>query len=121
MPLSTLSNWVNEASKWAPDMIKVVYKGAPDLRKQLYREDVATGRFNLMLTTYEYIMKDKSALKKINWQYIIVDEGHRMKNAQSKFAQTLGTMFTSKHRILLTGYSLTHALLLTHLLTHSLT
>ncbi len=103
VPLSTLSNWVNEASKWAPDMIKVVYKGAPDLRKQLYREDVATGRFNLMLTTYEYIMKDKSALKKINWQYIIVDEGHRMKNAQSKFAQTLGTMFTSKHRILLTG------------------
>ena len=35
-------------------------------------------------------MKDKASLKKIYWQYIIVDEGHRMKNAESKFAQTLG-------------------------------
>lgn len=32
-----------------------------------------------------------------------LDEGHRMKNSHSKFAQTLGTKYTSKHRILLTG------------------
>lgn len=48
-------------------------------------------------------MKDKSSLRKLPWQYIIVDEGHRMKNAQSKFAQILGTVYTSKHRVLLTG------------------
>ena len=35
-------------------------------------------------------MKDKSVLSKFIWQYIIVDEGHRMKNSQSKFAMTLG-------------------------------
>lgn len=27
-------------------------------------------------------MKDKGYLRKIAWQYIIVDEGHRMKNAE---------------------------------------
>ena len=90
VPLSTLSNWVNELSKWAPDMMKVVYKGTPPVRKQMYREEVESGQFNVLLTTYEYIMKDKAQLKKFHWQYIIVDEGHRMKNAQSKFAQTLG-------------------------------
>lgn len=37
VPLSTLSNWVNELSKWAPDMMKVVYKGTPPVRKQMYR------------------------------------------------------------------------------------
>jgi len=42
-------------------------------------------------------------LKKIEWVYIIVDEGHRMKNANSKFAQTLGLVYRSKNRILLTG------------------
>ena len=26
VPLSTLSNWVNECTKWAPDLVKVVYK-----------------------------------------------------------------------------------------------
>ena len=55
------------------------------------------------MTTYEYIMRDKSCLKRIKWQYVIVDEGHRMKNANSKFAQILGNQYHSKHRILLTG------------------
>lgn len=45
----------------------------------------------------------QGSLKKLPWQYIIVDEGHRMKNAQSKFAQILGTVYQSRHRILLTG------------------
>ena len=57
----------------------------------------------MLLTTYEYIIRDKSSLKKILWQYAIVDEGHRMKNAQSKFAVTLGTQYTTRHRLLLTG------------------
>ena len=60
-------------------------------------------QFNVLVTTYEYVMRDKAALRKLEWQYIIVDEGHRMKNAQSKFAQTLGTAYTSKRRVLLTG------------------
>jgi SNF2 family DNA or RNA helicase len=103
VPLSTLSNWVNEFNKWAPDVIKVVYKGLPDDRKRIFKEDVESGQLNVLLTTYEYIMKDKASLRKLGWQYIIVDEGHRMKNAQSKFAQILGTLYQSRHRILLTG------------------
>jgi hypothetical protein len=109
VPLSTLSNWVNELSKWTPDMIKVVYKGTPPVRKQMYKEEVEGGQFNVLLTTYEYIMKDKAQLKKFQWQYIIVDEGHRMKNAQSKFAQTLGSVYQSRHRyILVYIYIYTH-------------
>ena len=48
-------------------------------------------------------MKDKYNLNKVTWQYIIVDEGHRMKNYKSKFTQTLGTQFNSVYRLLLTG------------------
>ena len=48
-------------------------------------------------------MQDKSYLKALTWQYIIVDEGHRMKNQKSKFSITLGTQYNSAHRILLTG------------------
>eukprot|EP01035_Chromulina_nebulosa_P018288 gene18288-23968_t len=102
-PLSTLSNWVNEINKWSPEMIKVVYKGNPMTRKQIFHNDVEQGQFNVLLTTYEYVMKDKASLKRLYWQYIIVDEGHRMKNSHSKFAQTLGTQYQSRHRLLLTG------------------
>ncbi len=43
--------------------------------------------FNVLLTTYDYTMRDKKALRKIVWQYIVIDEGHRMKNAHCKFSQ----------------------------------
>ncbi|RLN58581.1 hypothetical protein BBJ28_00019264, partial [Nothophytophthora sp. Chile5] len=110
VPLSTLSNWVNEFKKWAPDLVLVVYKGPPQARKELHKQEMASCQFNVLLTTYEYIMKDKHVLRKYDWQYIIVDEGHRMKNAQSKFAMTLGSMYTSRNRLLLTGTPLQNSL-----------
>jgi SNF2 family DNA or RNA helicase len=103
VPLSTLSNWVNEFAKWCPAARVVVYKGTPGQRRELYKTEVRNGQFNVLLTTYEYIIRDKGSLKKVVWQYAIVDEGHRMKNAESKFAVTLGSMYTTKNRILLTG------------------
>ena len=103
-PLATISNWVIEFQRWAPDIKIVVYKGAPAERRQMaFQIKQDKHKYNAVLTTYEYIMKDKYALNKVTWQYIIVDEGHRMKNYKSKFTQTLGTQFNSVYRLLLTG------------------
>ena len=110
VPLSTLSNWVNEFRRWCPAATVIVYKGTPAQRKGLFKSAVREGHFNVLLTTYEYIIKDKSSLRKLEWQYAIVDEGHRMKNAQSKFAVTLGTQYTTLHRVLLTGTPLQNSL-----------
>jgi SNF2 family DNA or RNA helicase len=103
VPLSTLSNWENEFAKWCPAARLVCYKGTPPQRRDIYKDRVKSGHFNVLLTTYEYIIKDKKQLRKIVWQYAIVDEGHRMKNSQSKFAVTLGTQYTTNFRVLLTG------------------
>eukprot|EP00980_Cylindrotheca_fusiformis_P020062 scaffold7139_cov115-Cylindrotheca_fusiformis.AAC.12 len=103
VPLSTLSNWTNEFAKWCPSAHLICYKGTPAQRKELYKEQVRNGHFNILLTTYEYIIKDKASLRKITWQYAIVDEGHRMKNAASKFAKTLSTQYETRYRLLLTG------------------
>lgn len=102
VPLSTLTNWVNEFNKWAPSVSTLIYKGTPNVRKQL------TGRlrsmnFQVLLTTYEYIIKDKHLLGKIKWVHMIIDEGHRMKNTQSKLTITLTQFYTSRYRLLLTG------------------
>lgn len=110
VPLSTLSNWENEFVKWCPSARLVCYKGTPGLRKEIYKEQVAKGHFNVLLTTYEYIIRDKKYLRKIDWVYCIVDEGHRMKNAQSKFAVILGTHYNTAYRVLLTGTPLMNQL-----------
>ena len=70
----------------APSILKVVYKGQPDERKRLFREEVEDGRLNVLVTTYEYTMRDKASLRRLTWQYIIVDEGHRMKNANVRLS-----------------------------------
>ncbi|KAG1896089.1 SNF2 family N-terminal domain-containing protein, partial [Suillus fuscotomentosus] len=61
------------------------------------------GQFQVLLTTYEYIIKDWPILSKLKWVHMIIDEGHRMKNTQSKLAQTLTQYYHSHYRLILTG------------------
>ncbi|WFD33315.1 RSC chromatin remodeling complex ATPase component [Malassezia cuniculi] len=102
VPLSTLTNWVNEFNKWAPSVTTLVYKGTPSVRKQLAGQ-LKMGTFQVLLTTYEYIIKEKNLLGKIKWTHMIIDEGHRMKNTQSKLTITLTQSYSSRYRLLLTG------------------
>ena len=47
-------------------------------------------------------MKEKTTLSQINYEYVIIDEAHRLKNDQAKFSLVV-RQFHSKHRLLLTG------------------
>ena len=102
VPLSTLTNWNLEFEKWAPSVARVVYKGPPNARKQ-QQNQIRYGNFQVLLTTYEYIIKDRPVLSKIKWVHMIVDEGHRMKNANSKLSHTLTTYYHTRYRLILTG------------------
>lgn len=102
VPLSTITNWTLEFEKWAPSLKTIVYKGTPNQRKNLQYE-VRGGNFNVLLTTYEYIIKDRPVLSKLKWVHMIIDEGHRMKNTQSKLSYTLTTYYHTKNRLILTG------------------
>jgi ATP-dependent helicase STH1/SNF2 len=81
----TTNNWKNEFALWAPTIKVITYKGKKNERPMLANR-LKVEKFNVVLTTYEYILNDKATLSKIQWQYIVVDEGHRMKNTKSKFA-----------------------------------
>ena len=114
VPLATLSNWQLEMRKWAPAINLVAYKGSPDVRREIYDSQLVNWgegppRFNVLLTTYELVMKDKQRLKRFQYAYIVVDEGHRMKNAASKLSATL-LQYEAAHRLLLTGTPLQNSL-----------
>ncbi|KAG4024967.1 hypothetical protein MFRU_076g00140 [Monilinia fructicola] len=109
-PLSTLSNWIEEFQKWTPSVPVLLYHGTPPQRKELFRtqmmKHIKGGRpnekFPVVCTSPEIVLRDHADLSKINWEFIIIDEGHRMKNSESKLFQTLRT-FTSATRLLITG------------------
>merc|ERR1719328_927606 len=109
VPLSTLSNWMGEFEKWAPSVIALGYKGSPQNRRNVQMQ-LRSGRFHALVTTYEYVIKDKAVLSKIRWKYMIIDEGHRMKNHHCKLTQILNTFYTSNSRLLLTGTPLQNKL-----------
>lgn len=109
VPLSTLSNWVLEFEKWSPSVYVVAYKGSPGMRRTLQSQMRST-KFNVLLTTYEYVIKDKAVLAKVHWKYMIIDEGHRMKNHHCKLTQVLNTHYIAPHRLLLTGTPLQNKL-----------
>ena len=59
-----MSNWMMEMERWAPSIIKIAYKGSPTARKALQAQ-VRSGKFNVLCTTYEYIIRDKATLAKV--------------------------------------------------------
>eukprot|EP00915_Cephaloidophora_sp_WS-2016_P008177 GHVH01011311.1.p1 GENE.GHVH01011311.1~~GHVH01011311.1.p1 ORF type:complete len:1021 (-),score=183.02 GHVH01011311.1:98-3160(-) len=103
VPLSTLPNWISEFDRFCGEIKVLAYKGTPDERHLVARK-IRKGMFNVLITTYDYILKEKQLLSQPKYRYIIVDEGHRMKNKNSKFHMTLSDRtFHNTHRLLLTG------------------
>ncbi|KAJ3066197.1 hypothetical protein HDU99_003916, partial [Rhizoclosmatium hyalinum] len=102
IPLATVSNWTHEFERWAPGVSKLVFKGGPDERRRTAQQ-IRAGNFQVCITTFEYIIREKAVLSKIKWVYMIIDEGHRMKNAQSKLSTTLMQYYTTRYRVILTG------------------
>uniref|UniRef100_F6Q8C2 Chromodomain helicase DNA binding protein 1 n=1 Tax=Monodelphis domestica TaxID=13616 RepID=F6Q8C2_MONDO len=114
VPLSTLTSWQREIQTWAPQMNAVVYLGDINSRNMIRTHEwmhLQTKRlkFNILLTTYEILLKDKAFLGGLNWAFIGVDEAHRLKNDDSLLYKTL-IDFKSNHRLLITGTPLQNSL-----------
>ncbi|KAM0882918.1 hypothetical protein ACQ4PT_031959 [Festuca glaucescens] len=108
-PKAVLPNWSNEFKTWAPSIDTILYDGRPDERKAL-REANFGGQFSVLLTHYDLILKDKKFLKKVYWHYLIVDEGHRLKNHECALARTLVSGYQIRRRLLLTGTPIQNSL-----------
>ena len=103
-PLATVDNWRTEFKRFAPRFPALAYVGTK-LERSFLRErrlQTLNTNFPLIITTYEISMRDSKYLKAFRYKYIIVDEGHRLKNPKCKLLEEL-KHYHSSNRLLLTG------------------
>jgi len=74
VPKSTLDNWKREFMRWTPEVDVLVLQGAKEERHALINDRLIEENFDVCVTSYEMILREKSHLKKFAWEYIIIDE-----------------------------------------------
>ncbi|GIX61838.1 SWI2/SNF2-containing protein [Babesia caballi] len=111
VPSSVLDNWCKELRRWAPNLKDhiVKYHGAPAVRFQTacdVLEDVSKGSFVILVSTMATVSskEDVRLLRGLReFEYMIVDEAHSLKNSETIAYRRLSGSFNIRHRLLLTG------------------
>uniref|UniRef100_A0A3Q2CGF8 Helicase, lymphoid specific n=1 Tax=Cyprinodon variegatus TaxID=28743 RepID=A0A3Q2CGF8_CYPVA len=105
-PLSTVPNWISEFKRFTPEVSVMLYHGTPPERakllKQIRTSQGPLNMFPVVITSFEISMIDRTFLQKCNWKYLIVDEGHRIKNLNCRLVRELKRLPTD-NKLLLTG------------------
>jgi SWI/SNF-related matrix-associated actin-dependent regulator of chromatin subfamily A member 5 len=110
VPKSTLDNWKREFEFWVPGFTLVTLQGTKEERQAIIQTHILPQKFDVLLTTYEICLREASALKKLSWEYIVIDEAHRIKNVDSMLSQIV-RQFNSRSRLLITGTPLQNNLM----------
>ncbi|KAJ3412875.1 DNA excision repair protein ERCC-6-like [Chytridiales sp. JEL 0842] len=100
MPLGLLENWKAEFLKWYRNVNVVIYYGRTKKGLKLVRQEGG-----VCLTTYDMIRLEKDVLRldqENPWDYLILDEGHLIKNHTCQKAQAVRAVHCI-HKLLLTG------------------
>ncbi|KAL5715233.1 ATP-dependent DNA helicase ddm1 [Ranunculus cassubicifolius] len=105
-PLSTLSNWVNEIARFTPSINAIIYHGNAKEREAIRKKHMPRKigpDFPIVVTSYEVAMNDaRKYLKHYSWTYVVIDEGHRLKNSKCKLLRELKWL-PMDNKLLLTG------------------
>ncbi|KAJ3797441.1 SNF2 family DNA-dependent ATPase [Lentinula aff. detonsa] len=120
VPKSTLQNWARELAQWTPFFRVVVLTGSKDERQSIIQDQLLAfsqgeGQdglalpFDVLITSYEICLIERSTLKKFSFQYIVIDEAHRIKNSSSLLSKIVRE-FASRGRLLITGTPLQNSL-----------
>lgn len=91
-PASLLSNWERELSRFAPSLSVCAYYGTGRRRRAA----------DVTLSSYETWIHDQKKLADIEWDLVVIDEAHYIKNPGSKRAMAVKSI-RARHRLGLTG------------------
>lgn len=94
-PTSLVGNWLAEAKRFTPQLQVLVYHGTE-------RHHDSFESYDLVISTYGLIQRDKEKFINQDYYYLILDEAQFIKNAKTKTTQIIQQL-KATHRLCLTG------------------
>ncbi|KAI9032110.1 SNF2 family N-terminal domain-containing protein [Hyaloraphidium curvatum] len=103
-PLSVLESWIREIKRFTPTLKALRFHGVAKERARL--KAIAQSQkepYDVIVTTYEMMICEEAWFKhRFTYRYVIIDEGHRIKNEQTQLGLAVQTL-SAQNRLLLTG------------------
>ena len=110
VPTSVMLNWEVEFKKWCPALKVFTYYGSVKERRLKRHGWSKPNSFHVCITSYRIATQDQVIFRRKNWEYLILDEAHMIKNWRSQRWQVL-LNFSTRHRLLITGTPLQNDLM----------
>ncbi|HEX3047632.1 MAG TPA: DEAD/DEAH box helicase [Bacillota bacterium] len=98
-PLSLLYNWAAEIEKFYPGTKYLIYYGPQEQREGL---QAAFPGYEIIITTYDVLVRDIQGLQGERFDYCILDEAQQIKNHQTQRAQEVKKI-QANYRLAMTG------------------
>ena len=117
-PATVLKQWVSEFHKWAPPFRVCVMHSANNsgvkknirVTKEISLLRALTARgTGVVVTTYEAFRRSKDMLLPVKWSYVVLDEGHKIRNPDADISLSCKQINT-QHRLILTGTPIQNSL-----------
>lgn len=98
-PPTLSGHWQQEINTYAPFLSCTAYVGPPADRSRL-RDSL--DKTDIVITSYDICRNDADILTPLNWNYLVLDEGHLIKNPRAKVTMAVKSL-QSNHRLILSG------------------
>ena len=100
-PATLVSHWPHEISKFvSEDILKPLRVHGKMAERRLCYDSIESQ--SVVVISYETLRSDIEVISKIKWLYIVLDEGHAIRNPTSKLAQAAHRL-NGRHRLILSG------------------
>ncbi|XP_076232564.1 uncharacterized protein LOC143178035 [Calliopsis andreniformis] len=108
-PATLMQQWVKHFHEWWPILRIVVLHQSGTYSGDLEYLIHSLKPGGILITSYSGMLKHKDLLVSTQWHYVILDEGHKIRNPQAKVSKAVKE-FSTPHRLLLTGSPMQNSL-----------
>ncbi|XP_054156083.1 DNA excision repair protein ERCC-6-like [Oppia nitens] len=102
-PATVMHQWVAEFHKWWPYFrVAILHQtGSHSGKKETLIRTISRSN-GILITSYSGVCSYQKHLLRNDWHYVILDEGHKIRNPLAQVTHTC-KLFTTPHRLILSG------------------